>query len=980
MGDIITFYSFKQFTDYVTQVAGVSQYMEGGGTNPHWQEIYETIAAETKFNYKWVQGKHVFDEAYYEDLSGDIVSSVGEAKSVSSASASSSIGAAASASNNVGGGGVKTAPVVKNIITDSTTGSTNIADPARGWKNLGVDLVKPLMNVVSGITTGFGLANLAINAQNSHVWRDLINNVFDGDLTVEATVDEIKDILSTKFHTIVCLQDDKATVTVPKNIADKLYTFVANHMVETAGSDTAELYIPAYLFSLCVFAQMERVSLTYDYRRYFYIPNTTAPNTGVVYFDILNISDDLFKLWAEQTIAYIIGCGYSISSADIETYINSFNGMMTKVNALTQDSLENCNRIMFRVRVYRGSVAPTKETPLSLNEIRYECTLMQDQRLIVDESITDRKRVECYQNVGSATTSGSECKYLIRGYDGTEDFHYGYKFKVPASSGSVRGRYLRFYGQTDSEGVAQLQLADDNVNKDLDTATLEFEQRDTTFVNGFAIYDRKETVPDNESPYIAFSNMGYKGTGSNYEPDEYLSDAFVRRNDTDKTPKPNTTLDTRYPGWTDWMHTVYQVDRNGNRTETDLIAVNTPMGNDNAKRIMDHGTDPSSDPQAYRNNKSQNDNQKGNIPDDTPIDDINQEIKDSVDDYNESRTTPDSAPDPIPESEPNPQYPSQPPSEPEGDSGDSPVPADLPGMTASGMVSVYNPTKEQVKNFSAWLWTDNVIENLKKILVNPIDAIIGMHIMYATPVTGNPENIICGYLDSGVAAKVVTQQYIDVDCGHISVPEYYGNATDYEPYTSIHIYLPFVGIMTLKANDVVGRDLYVSYGVDVLTGTVLARLTVKKGSSEICCYQFPGNCAVQIPLTGGDYANVIRSIASMATGVVASVATANPLPAIGGIIGGAMSASLDVNRSGSLGANAGVMGIRKPYLIITRRVAYDAARYAEFYGFPANMTVILGSCKGYTRVKSVHIDSIPVATDTEKSEIETLLKQGVIIK
>ena len=428
------------------------------------------------------------------------------------------------------------------------------------------------------------------------------------------------------------------------------------------------------------------------------------------------------------------------------------------------------------------------------------------------------------------------------------------------------------------------------------------------------------------------------------------------------------------------MKTRGTTNKNGQNVITKDVPVSVPYGSETTKKIIDHGYNNPNDPNSYTDNSDQTTKQTGRIPGNTPIDDINESISDSVDDFNDSRTTPSSAPDPVPGSQPLPNYPTNPPTDTEGDTGSTPTPGSMAGVPVSGMVSVYNPTKEEVKNFSAWLWTDNVIDNLKKILANPIDAIIGLHIMYATPVTGSPENIICGYLDSGVQADVVTQQYITVDCGYVDVPEYYGDVLDYEPYTQIHIYLPFVGICSLKANDVVGKRVKVKYGVDVLTGTCLAMINTVKGSSDIQCYTFAGNCAVQIPLTGGNYAEIIKGIASMAVGVAGSVLTANPLPAIGGVVAGAMGSSLDVSHSGSIGANAGVMGLRKPYIIITRKAAYDADRYSEFYGLPSNLTVTLGNCRGYTRVKSVHIDSINCATDTEKTEIETLLKQGIIIK
>ena len=68
----------------------------------------------------------------------------------------------------------------------------------------------------------------------------------------------------------------------------------------------------------------------------------------------------------------------------------------------------------------------------------------------------------------------------------------------------------------------------------------------------------------------------------------------------------------------------------------------------------------------------------------------------------------------------------------------------------------------------------------------------------------------------------------------------------------------------------------------------------------------------------------------------------------------------------------------KPYLIITRPKPAEADNFNKFYGKPSNKTVRLSSCSGYTRVKDVHVDNI-VATDNELSEIEQLLKEGVII-
>ena len=122
---------------------------------------------------------------------------------------------------------------------------------------------------------------------------------------------------------------------------------------------------------------------------------------------------------------------------------------------------------------------------------------------------------------------------------------------------------------------------------------------------------------------------------------------------------------------------------------------------------------------------------------------------------------------------------------------------------------------------------------------------------------------------------------------------------------------------------------------------------------------------------------MITGLAGVAVSAIAGAATGNPIALLGA---GAsiLNTHLDVQHSGSIGSNAGAMGIRKPYLIITRKSAYEAAGYGAFYGYPANKTVVLGICKGFTRVKSIHVE-IALSTANEKLEIDTLLREGVII-
>lgn len=305
------------------------------------------------------------------------------------------------------------------------------------------------------------------------------------------------------------------------------------------------------------------------------------------------------------------------------------------------------------------------------------------------------------------------------------------------------------------------------------------------------------------------------------------------------------------------------------------------------------------------------------------------------------------------------------------------------GGSTTGLANLYNPTLAQVKEFSRWLWgSDGLnLDQLKKLLQDPMQAIIGLHVMYATPTTGANRDIQVGYINSGVQSKIVTEQYTEIDCGTVTINEYFGDARDYSPFTQVYCYLPFIGIVELNADDVVNSTLGIKYKIDVLTGCCLAQLTVKKYGLDAVLYTYTGNCAVQMPITSGNYLSTVSSLLGAVVSGAAAVATGGALApvAIGAAanaLGGGARAS--VAMSGSLGSNAGAMGIRKPYLIIKRVESADANGYNEFYGYPTNKRVNLSQLSGYVRVKDINLSGTN-ATEDEQNEIATLLKEGVIL-
>lgn len=363
-------------------------------------------------------------------------------------------------------------------------------------------------------------------------------------------------------------------------------------------------------------------------------------------------------------------------------------------------------------------------------------------------------------------------------------------------------------------------------------------------------------------------------------------------------------------------------------------------------------------------------------PANNPDEEINPEDEEVID----PEPQPDPDPIPVPESEtiPDPIEPDPPgPITPV-----IPVPSMPSTISSNKLFTVYNPSASQLDQLGGYLWDSNLIEVLKKIWQNPLDGIISLTQVFVTPPTNGSHNIILGYLDSQVSAPVVSNQFVTVDCGTIDVDEISNNCLDYVPYTQLQLYLPFIGITEIDTNEFMEGSINVKYHVDVYTGSCLAEVKCTRSrdlANGTILYTFNGNCSQQLPLTSGDAKGVLTALIG-AAGAGLSIASGGEF----GMLAGARMVSsniakgmLHVSHSGNLSANSGIMGQKKPYLIINRERAYTANSYNKMYGFPANKMIYPGNHSGFVRIKSGRLKTF--ATEAEKNEIMELLEKGVIM-
>lgn len=311
----------------------------------------------------------------------------------------------------------------------------------------------------------------------------------------------------------------------------------------------------------------------------------------------------------------------------------------------------------------------------------------------------------------------------------------------------------------------------------------------------------------------------------------------------------------------------------------------------------------------------------------------------------------------------------------------------LPVLSAvdTRFISLFKPDLTQLQSLATYMWGANFdLDTFKKLFNDPMAAILGLSIVPVVPPTAEPAPITLGNITTTISMPKITCQYVQVPCGTLNVHEYWGAYLDYSPFTKLEIYLPYIGVQTLDADDIMGRSVEVVYNIDVLSGACVAQLKC----SDSVLYSFAGSCAVSIPITGRDWTNMINGIIGVATaaaGIAVAGATGGASVAAAAA-GGALSQTANslssmkptVQKSGTMAAGSGMLAIQKPYLILTRPRQALPENQNRYTGYPSFITATLGDLTGMTYVYEIHLENID-CTQAEQAEIETLLKNGVIL-
>lgn len=234
---------------------------------------------------------------------------------------------------------------------------------------------------------------------------------------------------------------------------------------------------------------------------------------------------------------------------------------------------------------------------------------------------------------------------------------------------------------------------------------------------------------------------------------------------------------------------------------------------------------------------------------------------------------------------------------------------------------------------------------------------------------------------------------------------YFDDYRDFEPFTKISLYLPYIGTVPLKASECNGGRISVVYRFEGISGKCLAMVkTTDRNGRQTGYYQYGGNAGFSLPWIGnnGGGSQMIHSAASAVAGMPELqsfkgggqsddlLELQSPFEkasedaffkGVGGIAASQAQFWLHDSRphmQGGFGVNTGALGADDIVLIIQRAQFANPDNYYDIHGFQTATGGVCGDYSGYTEFNLVELVDCE-ATQPEQDEILQLLKRGVYL-
>lgn len=253
--------------------------------------------------------------------------------------------------------------------------------------------------------------------------------------------------------------------------------------------------------------------------------------------------------------------------------------------------------------------------------------------------------------------------------------------------------------------------------------------------------------------------------------------------------------------------------------------------------------------------------------------------------------------------------------------------ATLSASLKYGFVSIYNPTYDEVDELSK----KRFYSITQSEMLDLSQYIISFRKLYVDIPQLARELVYFGKYNTNVSSNIITTNFIETDCGIITIDEYNENSLDYNG-VEIELYLPFVGSVSLNANQVYGKQLHLVYRTNPLNGDCVAILF----SNNIQISYSQGNVSFDVPINF-KYGNL--------------------------------------NNYGT-NDNALYMAELQPYIEIKTNRQYQNMNSRLLSN---NLWVQISDCSGYVMFGDIELHPINKINKDEYDELISLLQSGIIV-
>lgn len=316
----------------------------------------------------------------------------------------------------------------------------------------------------------------------------------------------------------------------------------------------------------------------------------------------------------------------------------------------------------------------------------------------------------------------------------------------------------------------------------------------------------------------------------------------------------------------------------------------------------------------------------------------------------------------------------------------------------SGSTTYYYMNSGGLSAFIKWFWNDT--GDLETILNNYISNMYGdlkecISGVYHFPcplsamcsTTGNKE-IVIGRYKSGLSSDYLKTPPKNVLLGTVNLNSDEWKLTnsflDYDGYTNISLYLPYLGVVNLPTKTVQKTTLSVFYAVDV--PSMQLKYTVK--SNGLIVHEQVVQFGDEVPISLSSGLQGVTNTMSAVTGLASDVAL---LGTMGGgkkaiastlvhTVANAHTTTDGITVQGNSSGVMGKWGSLRCALIVTKPISKRPSNYAKIKGNLICDTYKLSALKGLTICENPRITfTTGKPTGNEVDEIYNLLEKGVII-